>query len=105
MLQLPTDFYQPVSVVLIALLSAMLGIIAYFIKDIRASVNNQLTENKKEIQDVKDDLADFKATLPHTYVMREDFIRAVASLDHKVDTIGREITEINKNIGKLLGGG
>lgn len=116
MSNVPLDLAQPAIIVLVSILSCALGIIGYFLKDIRASVNTQLgdtkdelqrvkNDTKKEIQEVKDDLADFKALLPHQYVMREDFIRAVSGLDHKVDGIGKEITEINKNIGKLLGGG
>ncbi|GAB6173292.1 hypothetical protein JCM15765_27700 [Paradesulfitobacterium aromaticivorans] len=101
----PSDLYQPVMTVLIAIVSAALGIIGYFLKDIRSSVRGEIDENKREIEKVQEELADFKATLPHTYVMSDDFIRAVASLDHKVDGIGKEITEINKNIGKRLGGG
>ena len=105
MSNLPADLYQPLTIILIAVLSATLGIIGYFLKDIRSSMNTELGQSKREIQSIKDDLADFKASLPHTYVMREDFIRAIAGLDHKVDSISKEITEINKNIGKLLGGG
>ena len=81
-----------------------LGIIGYFLRDIRYH-GPTASAHQEQIKEVKDDLMEFKATIPRTFVMREDFIRAVAGLDHKVDTIGREITEINKNIGKLLGGG
>ncbi|GAB6170769.1 hypothetical protein JCM15765_02470 [Paradesulfitobacterium aromaticivorans] len=101
----PQELYQPIALILVSILSIAFTIIGYFLKDIRSTMNTELVSNKREIQEVKDDLADFKAVLPHNYVMREDFIRAVSGLDHKVDSIGREITEINKNIGKLLGGG
>jgi len=105
MSELPLDLYRPATLILVSLLSMALGIIGYFLRDIRATMAQQLSAHQEQIKEVKDDLMEFKATIPRTFVMREDFIRAVAGLDHKVDTIGREITEINKNIGKLLGGG
>ncbi|MGE5551912.1 MAG: hypothetical protein ACM3ZC_15470 [Bacteroidota bacterium] len=81
-----------------------LGIIGFFLKDIRASIRDKQNKQDQEIKELRDDLNNFKAGLPRVYVMRDDFLRAVTGLEMGVDTIRREITELNKNVSRLLGG-
>lgn len=101
---LSPGLYIPAIVILLSLLSAAVGIIGYFLKDIKASQKEKDQQQDRLLDDIKDDLNDFKSSLPRQYVLRDDFIRAVAGLDAKMDNVTREIGEINKNLSKLIGG-
>lgn len=85
------------------LVSAAIGIIGYLLKDIRSTLKERLDKQEEEIKEVKKDLSDFKGKLPQRYVLRDDFLRAISNLDHKVDNIYVVISDMNKNIAKLLG--
>lgn len=90
--------------VLVALLSAAIGIIGYFLRDLKSSMQSKNDNLNKAIQDVDKDLTKLKITMPANYVLRDDFLRAIANLDHKFDSMSRDISEINKNLNRMLGG-
>ncbi|MCL6612615.1 MAG: hypothetical protein K6T66_13860 [Peptococcaceae bacterium] len=102
--QLPPSLLVAALTITISFLSAAVGIIGYFLRDIKSSQKEKDSTQDKAIQDVKDDLADFKAMIPVKYVQRDDFIRVVAGLDAKIDKMYSEVGEINKNLNKLIGG-
>ncbi|SEO98089.1 hypothetical protein [Propionispora vibrioides] len=85
-------------------LTVAIGAIGYFLKDIRSDIKDKLKDQDKAINKVADDLAEFKAILPTRYVMRDDFLRAVANQDYKLDMLAKEMGEVNKNLNKLIGG-
>jgi len=101
---LSPGLYIPAIIVLISLLSTAVGIVGYFLKDIKASQKEKDQLQDAAIEGVKDNFNDLKSTLPRQYVLREDFIRVVAGLDAKMDSAIREIGEINKNLNKFIGG-
>lgn len=97
------------------ILTAAIGIIVYFLRDLKSSndkkQDQQDTEISKvrddltgEVDKIRDDLTKIITSLPHTYVLRDDFLRAITCLEMKVDTIARDIGELNKNVSKLAGG-
>lgn len=45
----------------------------------------------EKIEAVKDDLQDFKASLPQRYVLRDDFIRTMTGFDAKLDRLAELI--------------
>lgn len=101
---LPPTLYFPALMIAVSLLGSAVLIIGFFV---RYWMNNQEKKDKEqdeEIKSLRDDLADFKATLPRDYVLRDDFIRAVAGLELKVDRIGRDVGSISKGLARLLGG-
>lgn len=98
------DIYRLGFTVLASILSAALGIIGYFLKDIRSTIKEKNKEQDLRIDKVEKEISDFKAALPRHYVLRDDFLRSVSNLDNKVDNISKEIGEINKNLNKLIGG-
>lgn len=102
--QLPVSLLIPALTITISFLSAAVGIIGYFLKDIKSSQKEKDASQDKAIEAVKDDLSDFKALIPRQYVHRDDFIRVVTGLDAKIDKIFSEVGDINKNLNKLLGG-
>lgn len=99
------ETYKILWPVLLMILSMVIGAIGYLIKDIRQQLKERQDRQDRDIEKIRDDLSHFKLSLPHTYVMRDDFLRAIASLDMKVDTMARDLGELNKNVTKLLGGG
>lgn len=102
--QLSPGLYLPAIIILLSLLSTATGIIGYFLKDIKAAQKEKDQQQDKAIDDLKDVFNDFKSSLPRQYVLRDDFIRAIAGLDAKMDNVTKEIGEINKNLSKLIGG-
>lgn len=104
MTDLPSDLYKPAVAILFGLLCGAAGIIAYFLRDIRQAVKEKHKEQDNKIEKLQGEFADMKASLPRHYVLRDDFIRAIAALDSKVDNIGKEIGEINKLLNRLIGG-
>ena len=85
-------------------LLTLLGVIGYFLKDIRSEIRNTLKAQDAKIDKVAGDLADLKAQLPTKYVMRDDFLRAIANQDYKLDMLGKELGKVNENLNKLIGG-
>jgi septal ring factor EnvC (AmiA/AmiB activator) len=95
---------ETIIVIMNSLMLAVLGWLWLSQSEIRAGMKDRLREQADEIKEVRDDLNHFKAQVPHQYVMREDFIRSVSVLDHKMDRFGEELTTLNKNVSRLLGG-
>lgn len=82
----------------------LLGVIGYFLRDIRSDIKDNLKAQDKKIEKIAVDLADFKAQLPMKYVLRDDFLRAIANQDYKLDMLGKELGKVNENLNKLIGG-
>ncbi|QGP91693.1 hypothetical protein MGLY_10350 [Neomoorella glycerini] len=89
--------------VLLTILSAALGVVGYLLKDIRAGMKDNEKEQNERIELLKREMADFKANMPKEYVLRDDFVRAIAGLDHKLDRMAREVSIINSSLNKLIG--
>lgn len=104
MASLPADLYPAATTILYGLLGAAMGIIAYFLRDIRQSVKEKQQEQEQKLESLRKDMTNLKESLPHKYVLRDDFVRAIAGLDHKIDTICKEIGDISKGLNRLIGG-
>jgi chromosome segregation ATPase len=104
MVDLPADLYKPAATILFGALCAALGVIGYFLRDLRQSVKDKLDDQDEKIEAVEKDVTKLKETLPQKYVLRDDFIRAIAGLENKIDNIGKEISDINKGLNRLIGG-
>lgn len=79
---------------LVALLGVFVAIVAWLVKD-RLRVQE---EQQKTLVRQFDQL---KMELPRQYVLRDDFIRTVASLDTKMDRIAEVVGEIRENVARL----
>lgn len=86
------------------LLSAGLGVIGYLLLDLKNSIKEKIKENSDAIKETHEELTTLKTVLPCNYVMRDDFLRAISNLDVKFDKVAGEVSDINKNLNKLLGG-
>jgi hypothetical protein len=101
---LPPYLYVPALTILVSLFGAATAIIAYFLKDFKHRQETKNAEQDRAIEKIKDDIAEFKAALPHNYVLREDFIRSIAGLDVKIDRMARDVANISKTLARLAGG-
>jgi len=102
--ELPADLYRPALIIVYTLLGAALAVIGYFLRNLHRTIEKELTAQDQLIENVRNDVSNLKSSLPVKYVLRDDFIRAVASLDNKMENIGREVSEINKSLNRLIGG-
>lgn len=82
------------SEVLAALLAAFVAIAAWLIRD-------KLRTQEEQQKTLVRQLDQFKMDLPRTYVLRDDFIRTIASLDTKMDRIVDVVGEIRENVARL----
>lgn len=64
-----------------------LGIIAYFLKDMKKTTEEKILDNKERIEELENKFNDFKEAIPLHYVLKDDFIRAVSTIDKKLDKI------------------
>jgi len=103
MSELPANLYPAASTILYGLLCGALGIIGYFLKDIRQQIASSQKEQDDKISAVQKDVSTLKETLPREYVLRDDFVRAIAGLDHKMDRMGLEISGISNALNQLIG--
>lgn len=86
-------------------ITLVLGIIAYFLKDMKKTIDDKIGENKKDLHEVKSVIGkvednfrqeldkmkeehnQLKSDLPLVYVLRDDFIRAMGNVEKKLDKI------------------
>ncbi len=74
-----------------------MGVLAFFIKRTLTQLEGADKKNASDIKDLEKQLNGLKSDLPLVYVLREDFIRAMNGVDHK---LGQIITIVsNKNGG------
>ena len=104
-MEVPSQIAQWVAAVLMVALSTAMSVVGYLVKDIRSSIKEKNQQQDDEICGIKKDLADFKANLPREYVLRDDFVRAVAGMERKVDLVAREIGTMSRALNQLIGKG
>lgn len=99
------------SVIMIAL-----GIIGYFIKDLKKSIQEEITENKRRIEETNERLEEFREEFKEykveqareissqfkDYVSKSEFIRVTANYERKLDKIYDLLMEI-RSTGKSSG--
>ncbi|PHS34912.1 MAG: hypothetical protein COA82_06695 [Alkaliphilus sp.] len=86
-----------------AIIMIGLGIIAYFLKDFKRSIDNNLNRVHARIDDGEQELKEFKnefnmhkENLAKEYVHKDDFIRAMSSVDNKLDKIQETLMSIKR---------
>lgn len=65
----------------------MVGAIGYFVKRTWDKTEKRIAEQEARTREVEDKLSKTIADLPFLYTLREDFIRAQANHDRKLDQI------------------
>ncbi|MDR3561891.1 MAG: hypothetical protein P4N59_10720 [Negativicutes bacterium] len=84
--------------IMLSLLSAFCAVIGYFLRDIREGIKEKQKCHDEAIEKVKEDLSHFKQSLPITYVLRDDFLRAISNLEIKFDNVAKVVNEIHLKV-------
>lgn len=92
------EFWQ-----LVSFLLSFLGICFAFGKMLLGQFQAQQEERHKQqerlqskVESMERQLGEFNASLPMTYVLREDYIRNQVVLEAKLDNVSEKLTEIYK---------
>lgn len=92
------EFWQ-----LVGFLLSFLGVCWGFGKMLLAQFQAQQDERQKQqerlqgkVESVEKQLGEFNASLPVTYVLRDDYIRNQVVLEAKIDNMTEKLTEIYK---------
>ncbi|MDR2005901.1 MAG: hypothetical protein LBP78_01470 [Acidaminococcales bacterium] len=65
----------------------LMGVIGYFLKKLHERIDRDMAEQKSELAALRGEITSLKTSLPLNYVLREDYIRNTANLDHKLDRL------------------
>lgn len=74
----------------------LIGAISYFLKDFKAKLDKADEILQKQIDSVKDDLHQFQLEVSDRFVLKDDFVRASAITDRKLDKIYDEVIKLSK---------
>lgn len=92
------EFWQ-----LVGFLMSFLGLCFTFGKILLSQFQKQQEERQKQqdrlhgkVESMEKQLSEFSASLPMTYVLREDYIRNQVVLEAKMDNVAEKLTEIYK---------
>jgi len=81
-------------------LGAMIGIISFFLKSFKTQLDKNDEQLQIQVEAVKADLNKYKLDAAERFVQKDDFIRATAVTDRKLDKIYDELMKLNKtNVG------
>lgn len=76
------------------IITVIIGVIAYFLKETKNAIDKDIQDNKKDIEEnkneinsIKKEFNEFKENIPFHYVLRDDFIRSITNIDKKLDKI------------------
>lgn len=90
---------------IVTVIGIIIGIISYFLKSFKADLDKkdaQLEQGSKELQQQIDDMQDefhqYKLDAADKFVQKDDFIRATAVTDRKLDRIYDELMKMNKQM-------
>ncbi len=77
-----------------------IGALTYFVKDLKKSIDKKIEQNSKsiegnvqKIETLEEKFYDYKEHVASRYVQKDEFIRAITSLDKKLDKIYDKVVE------------
>lgn len=74
----------------------MLGAISYFLKSFKMQLDKNDEQQQAQVESIKTDLNQYKLEAAERFVQKDDFIRATAVTDRKLDRIYDELMKLNK---------
>lgn len=80
----------------------LISIIAYFLKTNKSQSDKRAEEHEMNIKQLNHDLQEYKLDVADRFVLKDDFIRATAQTDRKLDKIYDEIIKLSTR-GKEVG--
>lgn len=77
-------------------ITACIAVIAYFLRDFKNRQEESNEHLQKQISEMKEDLGAYKLKAADRFVLKDDFVRATALTDRKLDKIYDEIMKLSK---------
>lgn len=74
----------------------LIGAISYFLKDFKIKLDRADEVLQDQIDELKDNLHQFQLEVADRFVLKDDFVRASAITDRKLDKIYDEIIKLSK---------
>ena len=87
------NLWQIVISIVLTIIGFLIGIIGFLLKGLKSSVDERLNNQDNRIEKVSNQIAELKANLPHIYVLRDDFLRAISGIDTRIELEFKEISK------------
>ena len=85
-----------------------IGLIRYFaqklardIKDDFNKLESRLQDNHEKVNQVERDFMNFKADLPRSFVLRDDYIRITSVMERRIDSVSKSVDSMNTHVSEL----
>ena len=89
--------------IMLAVLTAALAVIGYFIRDLKATMTAKDEDHDKAIEALYKDFNDWRVHVAETYVGRDDFVRSLMSLEAKFDDLANVVRSGLRDLNLLRG--
>lgn len=76
--------------------TGMVGVIAYFLKSNKTQQDKQVDALQEQVDQLQRELQQFKLESADKFVLKDDFVRATALTDRKLDRIYDEIIKLSR---------
>lgn len=83
------NLWQVVISIILTIISFLIGIIGVLLKGLKTSLDDRLNKQDERIEKLTGQIAN----LPHVYVLRDDFIRAISGIDTRIELEFKEISK------------
>ncbi len=85
----------PVAMLVLNLfIGIVVSILAFFFHRYFGQQDEKLRDQDRKIEKVGDDLSDFKAAAPETFVLRDDYILKMSGVDNRISSMGEKVGEV-----------
>lgn len=100
------EWVKALAPVILLAVSALLSVAGYFGKKMIDGVTQDMTAVKTAQTEIEKDFLRLRGELPFLYITREDHIRHITIVEHKIDDLRREsnsaMADIQSDIKTLL---
>ncbi len=91
--------------IIVSILLAGIGWILYGIwinlKTFQTAQDQRFKNAEQNISEIRNNFSDFKLFVPQNYVMRDDYIRTIATFDHKLDSLTKTISGMAQDLNRI----
>jgi len=85
-------------IILNAAILTGIGIIGYFLRDMRTTVKEKFKEHDEKIDCIEGKYHDLREDLPQRFVMRDDYIRALSGFGNKLEKIYEAVSGLGERM-------
>lgn len=77
--------------ILSVFIGAGIGAVGYFLKNLHREIKTMFAETDERLKKVEREFMERKAALPKEYVLKDDYIRTIASFELKLDSMDKKM--------------